>query len=103
VELRIREGRLVDKDELFEEPKPRILKIRKALEAALATGRVPGVEIDRIAWIMKEASEGIVEDGPEARATGTATRQGGEKKRSPIVSVFRSKIVKSSRDTGKKQ
>jgi hypothetical protein len=41
-----------------------MLKIRKALEEALRAG-VPRPTIDRIAWIMKEASEGIVEDGPD--------------------------------------
>jgi len=65
LELRIKEGRLVDKEELFRELEPRMLKIRKALEEALRVG-VPRSTIDRISSIMTEANEGL-EEGPEPR------------------------------------
>jgi hypothetical protein len=55
--MQIARGKLVDPEELYQELAPRMLKVRQALEATLATGRVPRVEIDRIAGIIGDTSD----------------------------------------------
>jgi hypothetical protein len=65
--MAIKKGKLVDKDELLEDLRPRMIKIRYAMEEALKVG-VPRVTVDRILGFLADASDGIVEDGPEPRA-----------------------------------
>ena len=55
LELGIKEGRLIDKEEVLEWLRPAMLRIREALEQALSV-RVPRLEVDQILKFLEMAS-----------------------------------------------
>ena len=71
--MAMKKGKLVDNDGPLEDQWPRMIKIRYAMEEALKVG-VPRVTVDRILGFLADASDGIVEEGPEPSRTRTTTR-----------------------------